>query len=250
MNIRHKTKTALFFIGMSMALLITQQLASRLGNVVANELSYASIDPYGIFARVSVHHVVQMAVGLLLILILGNLFKLDFGMKLGKRKSGLKATALFAVVLGGYTLVAYIILLFSGGLPAYDFPLNVQNVSGTLGFQLFLSGPSEEVLFRALPITMLVFAGGKSINFIKIKNIRVSLECFVSALLFSFAHVHWSLAAFSISADTFQLVYAFVLGVIYGVVYQKTGSVVYPMLMHSISNVVMVGTGYVFAVFG
>ena len=37
----------------------------------------------------------------------------------------------------------------------YEYELNIANVFGTLGFQLLLSGTSEEILFRALPITVL-----------------------------------------------------------------------------------------------
>ena len=47
---------------------------------------------------------------------------------------------------------------------AFDFPLNPKNVLGTLGFQLFLSGTSEEILYRALPVTVLVYVFGKNIS--------------------------------------------------------------------------------------
>jgi len=49
--------------------------------------------------------------------------------------------------------------------------------------------------------------------------------------------------------DYFRLLYAFVLGTINGIAYQQSRSVLYPMLMHSISNVLMVGTGYLFIIF-
>jgi hypothetical protein len=47
--------------------------------------------------------------------------------------------------------------MYTSGQPlTYDFTLDQRNVLGTLGFQLLLSGTSEEILYRALPITVLV----------------------------------------------------------------------------------------------
>lgn len=238
------TKRVFSFIGMALALLIVQQLSSLLGRVVADLFSYQAIDPHDLFARVSVHHIVQMLAALMMICVLAKSFQLDFGMHMGNRRKGFQSVALFTAILGGYIVVAYTITVLTGNAPVYRFALNAQNVGGTLLFQLLLSGPSEELLFRALPITMLVFAFGQSITLKPVKW-GISLECIVTALLFSFAHVRWSLSPLFVSADALQLLYSFVLGVFYGIAYQKTGSVVYPMMMHSISNVLMVGGGYI-----
>lgn len=51
---------------------------------------------------------------------------------------------------------------------------------------------------------------------------------------------------FVFNVDYFQIFYAFVLGSIQGIVYQRSKSILYPMLMHSFSNVLMVGMGYLF----
>jgi len=64
----------------------------------------------------------------------------------------------------------------------------------------------------------------------------------IAALLFAFAHLD------SPRID-FQIYYSFVLGIVYGVAYQKSESIFYPMLMHSISNVLAVGIGYLFYFF-
>ena len=111
---------------------------------------------------------------------------------------------------------------------------------GTLGFQLLLSGTSEEILFRALPITVI----GNLTNS-KSKNV---LGILVASVLFSIAHIQWSLVPFTISFDLFQLVYAFILGIAYGVTYIKSKSIIYPMIMHGMSNFLMVGIGYIFAI--
>ena len=62
------------------------------------------------------------------------------------------------------TFVCHMLMLIYNMLPVYDFPLNKNNILGTLGFQLLLSGPAEEILYRALPITMLVHVLGKSVK--------------------------------------------------------------------------------------
>ena len=124
--------------------------------------------------------------------------------------------------------------------------MNTKNIICTLGFQFFLSGTSEEILFRALPITLLIyiFCSNKKIS---IKTWNIPLEIIISALFFSIAHISWSLYPFIINLDLFQLIYAFVLGIAYGYAYIRSQSIVYPILMHSISNVLMVGIGYIFA---
>ncbi len=129
-------------------------------------------------------------------------------------------------------------------LPVYEFPLDGRNIIGTLGFQLLLTGPAEEVVFRALPIILLTRSFGKSIQ---IKG-YVALEVILASILFAFAHVSWSITPLHFEADFFQIIYAFAMGTIQGIVYQRTKSILYPVLMHSFSNVLMVGGGYVFTV--
>jgi membrane protease YdiL (CAAX protease family) len=69
----------------------------------------------------------------------------------------------------------------------------------------------------------------------------------LTALLFAAAHVSWSGFPASVREwNLFPLLYAFAMGMLNGAVYQKTRSILYPMAMHSISNFVMVGTGYLF----
>jgi membrane protease YdiL (CAAX protease family) len=57
-----------------------------------------------------------------------------------------------------------------------------------------------------------------------------------------------------LSAEISPFYYAthncFVLGIVDGKAYQETNSVLYPMIMHSVSNVITVGLGYVFSIIG
>ncbi len=230
-------------------ILIFQQFASKVGNLIANCFDYKAIDEYGIFAYVSVHHIVQMLIALLAIIILNKKYKIDFGFSTGNKKLGKKYVLVFTVAVLIFTLISYGIRYFSNQIIQYDYPLNARNVLGTLGFQLLLSGPSEEILFRALPIGILTFWTGSNTER-KFTKLNISYEAIVAAVLFSIAHIKWTINPFSISMNYLQLIYCFVLGVVDGKAYQECNSVIYPMIMHSISNVIMVGLGYIFSIIG
>lgn len=240
---RSKYKKLLYSSVVVVALFAVQVFAGKSGRFVADLFSYKQFDYSNIYAWVSVHHIVQMVIILVIIAILTRLLKIDFGFTLGDRKKGMKYLIIFTAIIAVFALMSNIFMYINKQLPEYDFPLNAGNILGTLGFQLFLSGTSEEILFRALPITVLVYVFGKSI---KLKW-HFTLEVIIASLFFSIAHANWTLIPFTFEADYFQLFYAFALGTIQGIVYQESRSIVYPMLMHSISNVLMVGTGYIFS---
>ena len=240
----NKVSKYIFYSSIILFLFIVQQTASKVGTLIANSFSYNKVDPHNLFANVSIHHVVQVMIALLIIIAFKNLYNITFGFKLGNMKEGLLYVGIFTIIMLIYVLLNYIIYYKFGNIKPINFPLNVKNVLGTLGFQLFLSGPSEEILFRALPISILLFVFKKRIVF----KWGFTLETIIAAFLFSIAHIKWSLSPFVINMDYFQLVYAFILGIAFGKVYQKSNSILYPMLMHSISNVISVGIGYLFAV--
>lgn len=240
---RKKTfNKALLYIFIILLLLVFQKLISKFGGIVADAIPCENYDPYKAFAWVSIHHITEMVATLVVIMILSKTLKVNFGLGFGDKKKGIKFVMVFTTIFTGVTLICHILMLIYNLLPVYNYPLYKNNIMGTLGFQLLLSGPAEEILFRALPITMLVYIWKKSI---KVKW-NITLEIIIAALLFSIAHMKWSLFPFIIEANFFQLLYAFVLGIINGIAYQKSKSIIYPMIIHSISNVLMVGIGYLF----
>lgn len=220
-----------------------QVFAGKAGHFAAGLFSYEQIDYWNIYAAISVHHFIQMIIALAAIVAVSRKINTDFYFGIGDREKGKKYLAVFTSVFIFISLAIHIIMRINNTLPVYCFPLNTGNILGTLGFQLFLSGTSEEILYRALPITVLSYVLGQRS---KLKW-NITLEALIASFLFAAAHVKWSLDPLLIKADCFQLLYAFVLGTIQGVAYQESRSIVYPILMHSVSNVLMVGTGYVFA---
>ena len=219
------------------ALFFIQFLFSRLGYIVSRLFDYSPIDPDGLFAQVSVHHIVQMLCAITAILIYMKVKKTD-GFKLRPRfdPRGIKYTVIFCAVLTVYYLAVYVIGSFNGTINTYDYELNAVNVTGTLGFQLLLSGPSEEILFRSLPVTVIL-----NVLDPDTKRDRV-ITVFGAALLFAAAHINW----ITFSIPWFQVCYAFVLGIAYGYTFIRTNSVIYPMIMHSMSNVISVGGCYLY----
>lgn len=131
---------------------------------------------------------------------------------------GVIYTVIFSVVICIYVLILYFIGYNAGTIQPYYYPLTPTNIFGTLGFQLFLSGPSEEILFRALPITIFLSLFEINANERNCNIMVIVLSC----TLFSLAHI--SLSSPALTIDWFQLAY-------------------------SMSNVLMVGVGYLFMAF-
>ena len=236
-GIFHPVATVLF-------LLLFQQSASAVGRLVANRFTYDKIDEHGLFAWISVHHIVQMLLAVIVILIIVKVLKLDFGFGFGDKKIGMEFVKNFTVVALVFALIWHLSAQMLGNVRVPNYPLSFNNIVGQLGFQLLLTGPSEEILFRALPMVLLVYSFRKS-KVLRNEKQNMSLENIISALLFTLAHVSWSFNPFSVSASLIQLMLSMMLGLWYGVAYEKSKSIVYPIAMHSIWNVVMVGARYI-----
>ena len=231
-------KAMLYTLLLSVALCVFQTVASKLGGFVAGQFDYSIIDPDNCFVSISVHHIVHMLVALAAILLIHSRHKIDFCLKPVWSKQGMRYFLIFVGCITIYALASYIIGYSMNRIPSYPYDLNLKNVAGTLGFQLFLSGPSEEILFRALPICVLMFV----FPFKGSKWRAIT----IAAVLFSVAHIGWSIHPFTLTYSIPQLIMALIYGLAYGFVFVKTKNVFYPMMMHSCSNLIMVGLGYIF----
>ncbi len=226
--------------GVTVILFAIQFLFSRLGWLVASLFDYYAIDQDSLFAEVTVHHIVQLLCSFLVIGVLYKIKNIDrFKLRPKYDSKGLKYTVIFCSVLLVYYTVVYIAGTFFHSINTFDYDLNARNIIGTLGFQLFLSGPSEEVLFRSLPITVLLYCMQPA-N----RKDRV-IAVVIAAFLFGLGHIN--IMTFYI--PWFQVCYAFVLGLAYGFVLIKSNSIIYPMIMHSLSNVISVGGCYLYMLF-
>ena len=221
-------------------LFIAQLIISKLSCYVSAAFDLSAIDRDGTFLQVTVHHIVQMAAALIMMHILHRSKNIT-GFKLAPSydKRGVKYTLLFCTILLAYYSVVYTVGHFTQSIAVYEYELNRTNVLGTLGFQLLLSGPSEEILFRALPIVLY-----QQILNTENKADR-AIAVGLSALLFGAGHIN----VFQFNIPWFQVCYAAVLGTVYGYTFIKTNSIIYPMVQHSLSNVISVGGCYLYMMF-
>ncbi len=221
-----------------------QQFISKIGAIVANIFNYDVIDKYNVFAWISVHHIIQMLLALVPITILTKKYNIDFGFQLGDKNIGIKYVKIFNIAMLVYITITSAISYLNNQITQFEYPLTYVNILGSLSFQLFLSGTSEEILFRALPISIITYFISSEKD-IKIAKLNISWANIISAILFSLAHIKWTLNPFLISMDYMQLLFCFILGIMYGIVFQKSKSVIYPMIMHSFTNVSVIGVGYI-----
>lgn len=235
-------KKVMLYGAVTLLLLFFQKAAGIAGREIADMFSYEKIDPHNAYAWNFVHHITMFLIALSAILVLNKLFKINFGFGLGDIKTGTKFVVIYTAVFACITPAVHILMKRNNSLPVYAFPLNTNNIIGTLCFSLLLSGPAEEILFRALPVTILEKMSGKKI----VIKWGITVESIIASFLFAIAHIKWSLFPFTFEMDYSRFLYAFLQGIISGKAYQDSGSVIYPMFMHSISNVMMVGTGYLF----
>lgn len=212
----------------------------RLAGVVAGLFDYSSIDPDRTFAWVSVRHSLQAVVFIIFMAWLGRFRSLKFGFAWGNKESGRRYLLAFSVIFGAYTVVMYAIFVLTGAYQPFGQPLTATSILGQLVFQLLLSGPSEELIFRAFAMTMIAPAIKGRIFMGKVSAVNI-----IAAVIFGLAHIRISFAPFAVNYQLPQVLYATALGVIYGDCYEKTESIYYPMIMHSYTNVVMVGVGIV-----
>lgn len=224
-------------LGYTLLLAVLLLGVPKIAGKIASIFSYGTVDPDGVFAWIAVHHLAQGAMFLAIMAIANKIRPLDFKLSWGNRAVGSRYVLRFTGVFSLFMIGSIVIMLLTKSFQPFPYPLTARNICGYLGFQLFLSGPSEELIFRAFGITMLglvlpgrVFSG------------RLSLPNIAAAVIFGLAHVNFSFVPFQVSYSPMQVILSVVLGLFDGDCYEKSGSVFYPMLMHSISNVLSVGT--------
>lgn len=225
---------------LTVILFVYQTFVGEISWKIASLFDCFAIDKDGIFMSVSVHHIFMALVTLGILCAIQKKINLDFKLKPKKDKRGITYTALFCAAILVYYIVWYVVFgIVLDAIAGYDYELTAVNILGTLGFQLLLSGTAEELVFRALPIGCLRAVCGKNSKF---ADVAVLL---LSSVLFTIAHINFTLP---LSGQWYSLIYVFVGGLIYGVAYLKSSSIIYPMMMHGVSNFISVGGCYLYMV--
>ena len=202
--------------------------ANRFGTITG------SIDPPGAFAWISVHHVFQLALTLLLMKLFYHIPLSMWGFNLQQGRLSLKIFAWFCLI---YLLPVFLVNvlpgLISGNPPSFNYPLTPKNVIGTLGFQFLLSGLGEEPLFRGF---VMVFLSRSWKECIHIGKIDFPVAGLWATVFFAVAHFQINLHPFSVSISGAQLIWALGLGSYYAAAFHKTKSLLAPILSHGYSN--------------
>ena len=144
---------------------------------------------------------------------------MDFKLSWGNKKVGWKYVLRFTLIFSIGMIASFLITLFTKSFQPFPHPLTAKNMLGYLGFQLFLSGPSEELIFRAFAITMLgLVVRGRAFSG------KVSLANIVAAVIFGLAHVSFSFAPFQVSYSPMQVVFSVALGISTGIATKRAAA--------------------------
>jgi len=217
--------------------------SAQLANFLNPVVQYYDKD--NVFLWISFHHIFQLLLTILVMKFYFGSKLADWGFNLNESNKAPKIVALFILY---YLIIEIAVTLFSyklggGKGPTFGYPQTFRNIIGYYSFEAFLSGTCEEPLFRGFVITVLALSWkGK----IKLGKTEFTSAGIIAALLFTLAHVSFGIFPFRIyQLNVLQLIFAFGLGLLYAVTFQKTKSLLIPVLLHNLSNVIAISMPYV-----
>ena len=179
-----------------------------------------------------IHHMIQMILALVVIIL--PIWKKSFfewGFNINEKAWSLRTVLKFGI---GWFIIQTIMILVLRTPSPISYSLNFKNIVGDLVFDFVLTGISEEILFRALAIGILIKSWKRKV---KILGFEISTAGFIAAILFSLAHIGFTIYPFQITyVQPMQLAFAFGLGIFYAVMFEKTGSLLGPILAHGASD--------------
>ena len=189
-------------------------------------------------------HAFQLAFALVAIAIVKRMRPFDAGLRWPPAKSYIAPAVLWGVFFGVLMLlVDHGPDLLSGRVPDLGFPYTRSNVAGWLFFEGVYVGPTEEIPFRSLLVGYLLAAMPARL---RVGRYEMGWAGVIVAAVFALAHAqdlvrHPSWAGFG------QQIYAFALGILYAYWFEKSRSVVAPIIGHNVSDFVEDGIVFLLA---
>lgn len=217
-------------IGLGFAVL----LPSGLANAWALHLIGAQRAAAMPWIAIYINHVAMLVVALAIIALLGNGRFADYGLRWPKKKTYVAAALTWGLLSGIWmTLVDYFPQI-TAHVPPEKLPLTALNIFGWLTFEGLFVGFAEEIPFRGLLQTFLMKRTSGRVRFLKYD---MHVAGVILALLFALAHASnfWTRPFW---AALGQQTYAFGLGILYAYWYEKSGSLLAPIIGHNLGDVV------------
>jgi len=190
---------------------------------------------YGNWVQLTDHHIWQMILALIVIVILSKGRFKEWGLNISNLGESMRLLKIFFLYYGVYFIgIGFVIQLLFMSPPVLDHPIITGNIIGNLFFKFIISGLSEEILFRGMMQTYITTFTTKVWRW---GNIEMPVAGFITAIIFTIVHINFTVFPFEITHLYFpQLILAFILGLFYAVAYHRTGSLLAPILAHNFSN--------------
>jgi membrane protease YdiL (CAAX protease family) len=179
-------------------------------------------------------HIAQLGFALGTIYLLKRTYPGTYGLQWPEGKSYVGWAILVGVGFGLFmTLVDYWPQIFTQTAPKDNpYPLTTFNIVGWLSFEGIFVGPSEEVLFRGLLVTFLTQRMPGKVSY---RGYEMNGAGIVVAAMFALAHVgNFFLRPFLMAFG--QLIYAFAIGVVYAYWFEKSKSLLAPIIGHNVGD--------------
>lgn len=177
------------------------------------------------------HHFMQMLAAVVIMLVSGGGLR-KYGLNIRSGNLYLKPAVVIGVLFGVImTLVDHGPAVVTGQ-EITGYVLDRTNVVGWLSFEWLFAGTSEEIFVRGLLMTYLM---SKFSGHVRIIKWDVHVAGVIIAVLFALMHLgsFWS---GNLIYAIGQQIYAFILGLCFAYFYERSGSLVAPIVAHNISN--------------
>ena len=224
-----------------LAVLILIEVITRSSGTLSTLITpyLTGIDPDKAFVWSWVHHIIQLLLALSAMMLYPGIRMRDWGFNLDNSRLSLRIFIKFSLGwLIFYGIGAFMTLKMSGQTSIYPFPMTTRNVIGYSGFMFTMPGLSEETLFRGFAMVVL---GQSWKGVLTIGKLTLPVSGLLAAVIFTYAHISYTIFPLKFYFNTGQLIAAFGLGIFYAIVFYKTKSLLGSILCHNISD----GLGFI-----
>ncbi len=200
--------------------------------------AFSFLDGDNAYATITIHHVLQAAIGLAAIAIFMRAARLtaaDFGFRVGGFRASLKPIIVFSSLFCVVQIVGTWLYVFVLDLPLYlGYKIAPGNFIGYFLFEVLLSGTSEEILFRSFLIVFVshtlrnATSDGKAIRFAVVV---------ISTIAFMVGHIGIDFAAWRITyVNWIQQATCVTVSIFYCWLFFRFGNIYSAMITHNALN--------------